>query len=59
MEHIYILEKMATGNNFTHTKMAFKTKKELFEYLLDNEETIFNYGFKRSQLLITEVKLEE
>lgn len=56
MNRMYLLEERV--DNEVHTRKLFRTREELFVYLLENEDRVFNYGHERNQLVIIEVEVE-
>lgn len=56
MNKMYLLEKQVQSK--VKEKRLFETRNKLFAYLVEHEETIFNCGFERYQLIITEVEIE-
>lgn len=49
----YLLELRA--KNQTHTRKIFSSKMNLFGYLNNNQDRIFNHGFERNEIVINEI----
>ena len=55
MKYLFIREEIYSKQLMT--KLIFNSEKELFKYLKENWEHIFNYGFSSSRIIMERLRV--